>query len=133
MLVSFGNVENGAAARDVQPLVAVAEEEVGIQGGEVQGDVANGMGGVYAGEDSVVAAQLGEVFEGHTDTWEGDYCVEDGEAGVETVGFDSFDGVFEEGAELVVVDRIGVRDLVALCWCCFGNVFDGFLAGAVDG
>lgn len=45
-LVAKRDVEDGAAARNKEPLVAVGDEEVGIQLLEIEGDVADAMGAV---------------------------------------------------------------------------------------
>jgi len=35
LLIAFRNVEDGAAARCEEPFVAVGDEEVGVDGGEI--------------------------------------------------------------------------------------------------
>lgn len=65
MLVAHGDIEDRTSAGDVQPFVAVTDEEVGIQLGEIERDVADSMCAVDEGEDIVLFAQLSEALKGH--------------------------------------------------------------------
>ena len=132
MVVPLRDVEDCTRSRDVQPFVAVADEEVWVQGCQVQVDVPYTVGCVDHAQDSVGCAESCEDFEGHADTGHGDDGVEDCEAGVLSFSFDCFDGVFEFVAEVFVRDWVGVFDFSAFGWGGFGDVFDGFVAASVD-
>lgn len=49
MLVPFWHVKQGTAAGCKQPFVAIGDEEIGVEGAEIEGDVADAVGAVDKG------------------------------------------------------------------------------------
>lgn len=132
VLVAFRDVEDCAAAGNVEPFVGVGGEEVGVEFGEVEGDVAGAVGAVDAGEDLVLFAELGKMLEGHADAWQGNYCVEHGDFGGFAFRFEVLHARLEIVAEIIIGDWVGEVDLLYFRRRCFGNVCDGLLTRAVD-
>ena len=65
MLITEGYVENCTSSRRVEPLVAIAHEEVWIQLREVERDMADSMGSVYTRQDIVLLAEFREPLKWH--------------------------------------------------------------------
>lgn len=63
LLVPEGHVQDRAPPRYVQPLVAVRQEEVGIQRAEVEVDHADSLGAVDNTDDPGLLARLGQLLE----------------------------------------------------------------------
>ena len=81
MLIADWNVEECATSRSVQPFVAIADEEVWIESGEVERDLANTMGSINTREDPFLAAYVGQSFERPTNAGLRGNGVENGELG----------------------------------------------------
>lgn len=133
MLITYGNVEYGASPGNVQPFVAVAHEEVGIQGSEVQWDVSCAVCAVDAREDRMGLADLRETFEGHAYAGKRDDGVEDGEFGGLALRLNGCDGVFETCDEGGVRDGVGIGHFPRCDGRGLGQVGDSLAAGAIDG
>ncbi len=58
-LVARRDVEDGAAARHEEPLVQIGDEEIGIQGRQVEIDVAEAVGAVDEAQDALAVAGAG--------------------------------------------------------------------------
>lgn len=112
--------------------MAVAYEEIRVQGVEVEVQVAYAVRAVDAGEDAEAAAGEGECFKGHAHAGEGDDGVEYGDGDFIPCGAFAGDGVFEGCDEEGVRDWVGVFDFQTFGGRGFADAEDGFLAGAVD-
>lgn len=71
MLVALGDDEDGTAAWSKEPFVAVGDEEIGVERGKVQRDLADAVGPVDQAEDAFFLADCGQGLEGNADTRHG--------------------------------------------------------------
>lgn len=67
MLIPDWDMKHGASSRDEKPLMEVGDEEVGIEGGHVDGHMSNPVGAIDEGQDAFLFADLGELFERHSE------------------------------------------------------------------
>lgn len=132
MLGTVCDVEDCRAAGDMEPLVAVADEEVRVQSTQVDFDVANAVGAIDAAQDAQFLAFGRQTLKRQADARHADYGVEDCDFDFSAFGLDVSDLTFELLDEPVVFEREGVLDLYGLRGRGLGNVRDGSLAGTVD-
>lgn len=95
LLVPLGDMQYCAPPGRVQPLVAIADEEVGVESGEVEGNVSHAVGAVDDGEDVVLATHGDEALEGEAYPRQGGDGVEEGDADSEVLVDAARDGLGE--------------------------------------
>lgn len=134
VLVALGDDEDGTAAWGKEPFVAVGDEKVGVERGEVQRDLADAMGTVNQAEDAFFLADCGQSLEGDADTGHGGDGVKEGNAGSLALCTGSGNGLAETGNIVSIGDWIVSLDsAVGNKPSGVVNVGDGLVARAVDG
>lgn len=115
--------------------MAVGDEKVRVEAGEVEVEGAGALGGVDEGEDGQLAAGADERLVGDADSRDGGQGVEEGEAGSAAVAAGCGDGGAEGGEVGGVGEGVGEGDGAGLDEppAGVGDVGDGLLAGAVGG
>ena len=131
--MALGDVEHRTASGDKKPFVAVAHVEVRVEFLEVGRNATDAVGTVDAAEDAVLATQLRQALEGHTHTRLGYDRIVDRDLWVLAFGSDGLDSLFEPRDKVMIRQGIGVVNQVGGCWCCFGDVCDGFATGTIHG
>lgn len=99
----------------------IANEEVGIELGEVQRNVPDGVSTVDTGEDVVALADADEVFEGLTHAGHGGDGVEYGHLDFVVVGVRGADGGFEAGEHFFIAEGVVEGDDDRLRWRRFAH------------
>lgn len=114
-------------------LVTITHEEIRIQGFQIESHVSDSMGAVNQTQNPLLPTHLRDALERESDPRHADHGVEDGDFDLAAAARDVVDLGGESGYEPVVFDGERVFYFGSLCGRCFGDVGDGFLAGAVDG
>lgn len=126
MLVALGDDEDSTAARSKKPLVAVGDEEIRVQRGQVQRDLADAVGTVDQTEDAFFLANCGQSLEGDADTRHGGDGVEEGHTGVLAFCAGGRNGRSEKR------NIVGIGDWILRCDYAVGNKASG-VANVGDG
>ncbi len=134
-LVAQGHIQHCTPPRHVQPLVAVAHKEIGVDGGEVDVDHPHALRAVDEGEEACLAAGGGQRFEGEAHARQGGDDVEEHEAGAaaggEGFGEGGAEGGEDGGVRAGVEEGDGARGEEG--GVRFEEVVDCFVAAGVDG
>lgn len=86
MLIPLRHIEDCTPSRHIKPLMAIAHEEVRVEGGEVQRDMADSMGPINKTEDAFFFADRNQSLKWHAVARHRSYGIEDSELRVVTLG-----------------------------------------------
>lgn len=134
MLVALGDDEDGRAAWSKEPFVAVGDEEIGIERGEVQRDLADAVGAVNQAEDAFFLADYGQGLKGDADTRHGGDSVKESNTGVLALYAGGGNGCAETRNVVGIGDWVLRRDrAVGNKASRVTNISDGLVARTIDG
>ncbi len=112
--------------------MAVCNKEVRVQRSKVERDVANPVSTVYERKHTVRSAKIRKPFEGHPNARQSSDGVEDSHLRFLPARSYLAEGGFEQLAQLIIGDGIGILDPAGLRRRRLPNIAYGFLTRAID-